>query len=172
MKMSANLQRRLTVDQRLLLAECVRSALVGWMITCPRSSQIARRIQYQATTAAGFSFSRFAHHAIRALGPHHQPVCPGTLRPFPLSLSEAVALSNDIEMELATDDELYAAGLICAHGAFAQPEVCSPSWKIYVAAMRVLGIAFLDGNPDWKQRVRDRLRPFRRAVASAVVAAE
>jgi hypothetical protein len=165
--MTANLQRRLTVDQRLLLADCVRSALVGWMITCPQAGQISRRIQYQSTTASGFSFSRFCHHATKAFGDGFQPLCPGTNRPFPLSIGEAAALANDMELELATDDEIHAAGLIAAHGAFGQPEVCSPSWRVYVGAMSAVGIAWLDGDPTWKQRVRDRLKPFRRHVAAA-----
>jgi hypothetical protein len=172
--MSANLQRRLTVDQRLLLAECVRSAIVGWMITCPRSSQIARRIQYQSTTASGFSFSRFAHHSVRAFGADYQPRCPGTNRPFPLTINEAAALANDLELGLATDDQIWAAALVSAHAAFGQPEVLSPSWKVYVGAMSVIGLPWLDGDVAWKSKVRDRLRVFRRHVASVspVVAAE
>jgi hypothetical protein len=150
-----------------MLAECVRGAIVGWLVTCPQAGQIARRIQYQATTVSGFSFSRFTHHAIRAFGHDYQPVCPGTNRPFPLSISEAVALANDLEMELANDDEIYAAGLIAAHSPFGQPQVCSAEWRSYVGVMRALDVPFLDGDPTWKAKVRDRLRPFRRAVAAA-----
>jgi hypothetical protein len=164
--MTAKLQSRLTVDQKLLLAECVRSAIVGWLVTCPRSRQTALRMQSQFTTFSGFSFSRFIHAAGRAFGTTYHPTCPGTGREFPLSIAEAVALANDIELELASDDEIYAAGLIAAHSPCAQPEVCSADWRTYVAAMRALDVPFLDGDPTWKAKVRDRLRPFRRVVAS------
>src|SRR3954451_646215 len=173
MDMSVNLSRRLTVDQRLLLAKCVRGAIVGWMITCPQAGQISRRIQYQSTTAAGFSFSRFSHHAIQAFGAGYQPLCPGTNRPFPLSISEGIALANDLELDLADDDQIWAAALVAAHAAFGQPEVCSPSWRIYVGAMSAVGVAWLDGDPDWKTKVRNRLKVFRRHVASVpTIAAE
>jgi hypothetical protein len=167
MVMSAKLQSRLTSDQKLLLAECVRNALAGWLVvTCPRSRPVALRIQSQFTTIAGFSFSRFIHAATRAFGPGYHPTCPGTGREFPLSIVEAVALANDVELELASDDELFAAALIAAHSPYGQPQVGSTDWKTYVAAMRAIDVPFLDGDPTWKSKVRDRLRPFRRAVAS------
>jgi hypothetical protein len=164
----------MTVDQRLLLADCVRNALVGWLVTCPRSRQVALRIQAQTTTAAGFSFSRFAHAITRAVGPSYHPTCAGTGREFPLSIAEAVALANDIELDLATNDELHAAGLIAAHSPYGQPQVCSPEWRNYVGTMRAIDVPFLDGDPAWKAKVRDRLRAFRRAVTTAYanVAAE
>ena len=172
--MTAKLAHKLTVDQKLMLADCVRNALTGWLITCPRSRQTATRIQNQFTTIAGFSFSRFAYATTRALGQDFHPTCPGTGREFPLSIAESVALANDVELELASDDELFAAGLVAAHSPFGQPQVGSADWRVYVSAMRVLDVPFLDGDPTWKARVRDRLRPFRRAVAvaSTVLAAE
>ena len=48
--MSATLCRCLTVDQTLMLADCVRSAIQGWLLTCPRSRQTAMRLQGQFTT--------------------------------------------------------------------------------------------------------------------------
>lgn len=167
--MSAKLCRCLTVDQTLMLADCVRSAIQGWLLTCPRSRQTALRLQSQFTTHAGFSFSRFAHAATAAFGGDYRPTCPGTGSEFPLSISESVSLANDIELGLANDDEIFAAGLVAAHSPFGQPQVGSTDWRVYVAAMRALDVPFLDGDPTWKSKVRDRLRPFCRAVATASV---
>ena len=164
--MSAKLCRCLTVDQTLMLADCVRSAIQGWLLTCPRSRQTALRLQSQFTTHSGFSFSRFAHAATAAFGGDYRPTCPGTGSEFPLSISESISLANDIELGLANDDEIFAAGLIAAHSPLGQPQVGSSEWRTYVAAMRVLNVAFLDGDPDWKTKVRDRLTVFRRHVAS------
>jgi hypothetical protein len=124
------------------------------------------RLQGQFTTHAGFSFSRFAHAATAAFGGDYRPTCPGTGSEFPLSISESISLANDIELGLANDDEIFAAGLLAAHSPLGQPQVGSSEWRTYVAAMRVLNVAFLDGDPDWKTKVRDRLTVFRRHVAS------
>jgi hypothetical protein len=111
-------------------------------------------------TAAGNHFGRDYH-----------PHCPGSAGMFPLSIEEACALANDIELEIATDDEIHAAALIAAHSPFAQPEIRGPDWHPYTGILAELGIG-MDGDPAWKQRVRDRLRAFRRHVAAVHIAAE
>ena len=35
----------ITVEQRCLLADCVRAGLVGWLITCPVAGQRCRILQ-------------------------------------------------------------------------------------------------------------------------------
>ena len=94
---------------------------------------------------------------------------------FPLSIAEVSALANDIELELATDGQLYAAGIIAAHSPYGQPEVRSRDWRTYVAMLAALGLS-IDHGPcpgGWRHLVRDRLQPFRRAAAASVtVAAE
>src|SRR3954468_15577066 len=120
---------RLTSAQRCVLADCTRTALVGWLLTDPDCDQIARRWEYKATTILGFSFSRFITQAIQHLGDDYRP---GSVVPdcrFPLSIAEVSALANDIEMELATDDQLYAAGVMAAHSPYGQPEVGSRDWR-------------------------------------------
>jgi hypothetical protein len=160
---------RLTSAQRCVLADCTRTALVGWLLTDPDCDQIARRWEYKATTILGFSFSRFITQAIRHLGDDYRP---GSVVPdcrFPLSIAEVSALANDIEMELATDDQLYAAGVMAAHSPYGQPEVCSRDWRTYVAMLDALGLSIdrPSGPEGWRKIVRDRLQPFRRAVAAA-----
>src|SRR4051812_44369676 len=115
---------RLTSAQRCVLADCVRSAITGWLLTDPVVGQMTRRMEYRATTILGFSFSRFATSAINHLGASYHPRSPGSAADFPLGIAEAVALAHDIEMEFATDDQLLAAGVIAAHSPLGQPEVC------------------------------------------------
>ena len=152
-----------------MLADCVRTGLVGWLITCPAAGLTARRLQRQATTATGFSFPRFASLAA-AFGPGYRPRSPGSGSAFPLSVTEAAALANDIELELAGDDQVRAAALIAAHSPYAQPEVGSREWRSYAALLERLGIDTMAGDPGWRAAVRDRLRAFRRRVAQAQAA--
>jgi hypothetical protein len=166
---------RLTSAQRCVLADCTRTAIVGWLLTDPDCDQIARRWEYKATTILGFSFSRFTTMAMNHLGNDYRP---GSVVPdcrFPLSIAEVSALANDIELELATDDQLYAAGIIAAHSPYGQPEVGLRDWRTYVAMLAALGLS-IDHGPcpgGWRHLVRDRLQPFRRAAAASVtVAAE
>jgi hypothetical protein len=56
---------RLTSAQRCVLADCTRTALVGWLVTDPAVEGKARRIQYKATGILGFGFSRFVTMAVR-----------------------------------------------------------------------------------------------------------
>src|SRR3954453_8605128 len=111
---------RLTSAQRCILSDCVRSALAGWLLTDPHHGQDARRWQYKATTVLGFSFSRFASMAMNAAGVEYRPVSPASRANFPLSIKETVSLVNDIELEMSTDDELLAAGIIAAHSPYGQ----------------------------------------------------
>jgi hypothetical protein len=103
---------RLTSAQRCVLADCTRTALVGWLVTDPAVEGKARRIQYKATGILGFGFSRFVTMAVTEFGADYRPgsVLPGVH--FPLSLAEAAALANDIELEMATDGQLHAAGVM------------------------------------------------------------
>jgi hypothetical protein len=73
---------------------------------------------------------------------------------------------------MATGDEIHAAALIAAHAPFAQPAIGGPDWHPYTTLLDRLGIDILDGDPAWKSRVRDRLRAFRRHVATVHAAAE
>jgi hypothetical protein len=162
---------RLTSAQRCVLADCTRAAILGWLLTDPDVGQQARRLEYQATNILGFSFSRFAGPALTEFGAAYRPrsITPGIV--FPLSIAEAFALANDIELEIATDDELHCAGLIAAYSPYGQPEVCSRDWRTHVAALKALGLS-VDCpalSTPWRDQVRDRLRPFRRAVAAAAV---
>ena len=164
---------RITTAQRLLLADSVRGGLVGWLLTCPVAGQQCRLIRGRAATAAGFSFSRFASAAGAHFGPDFHPYCIGSGRMFPLSVEESCALANDLELELAADDQIRAAALVAAHCPYAQPDVRGPSWRTYTSMLAAAGIDWTQGNPAWKATVADLLRPFRRAVAaSRAVAAE
>jgi hypothetical protein len=164
---------RLTSAQHCVLAECVRSGLVGWMITCPIAGQQSRLLQAKATTLLGFGFSRFATMASNHFGSDFHPSCHGSRNEFPLSISEACALANDVELEMATDDEIHAAALIAAYSPYGQPQVLGRDWRAYVTMLDAVGISLVDADPTWKQQVRDRLRPFCAAVASAhAIAAE
>jgi hypothetical protein len=160
---------RLTSAQRCVLADCTRTALVGWLVTDPAVEGKARRIQYKATGILGFGFSRFVTMAVTEFGAGYRPgsVLPGVH--FPLSLAEAAALANDIELEMATDSQLHAAGVIAAHSPYGQPEVCSRDWRTYTSMLVALGLSMDDCQPTWREDVRDRLRLFRRAVAAAAV---
>ncbi len=93
---------------------------------------------------------------------------------FPLSIAEAFALANDIELEMATDDELFCAGLIAAYSPYGQPEVCSRDWRTHVTALVALGLSVdcppLPDGRSWRNVARDRLGAFRRAVAAAATA--
>ena len=162
---------RLTSAQRCLLAECTRGALVGWLLTDPHASQAARRMQYKAKSILGFGFSRFIEMAMTEFGTGYHPRCPDSSASFPLSIIEAAALANDVEMEMATDDQLFAAGLIAAHSPYCQPAVGDRDWRAYVATLEALGLFMDENRPDWRGDVQSKLRPFRRVVAAATVAA-
>lgn len=164
---------RLSSAQRWLLSECVRGALVGWLLTDPNASRESRRFQHETTTFVSFSFSRFVKKCMVEFGPDYCPRSPASGCDFPLSILEAASLANNIELEYATDDELYAAALIAAASPYGQPAVGSRDWRTYVAAMEVMGLFLDEDRPDWRQNVRNHLRPFYQAVASAhAVAAE
>src|SRR5687768_10399741 len=108
----------LTSAQRRVLADCTRAAIVGWLLTDPAVERKARRLEYRATGILGFGFSRFTTMAMTEFGADYRPgsVLPGVR--FPLSIKEAAALANDIEMEMAADDQLHAAGVIAAHSPY------------------------------------------------------
>src|SRR5690349_13854103 len=110
----------LTTGQRLALAECIRLGLEGWLTTCPHAGPAARRLRRHSTTAAGFRFSRFASLAFAAFGDDYRPRCPATGARFPLSILEAVALANDLELDLAGADQVRAAARIAARCALAE----------------------------------------------------
>jgi hypothetical protein len=162
----------ITVEQRCLLADCVRTGLVGWLITCPVAGQQCRILQARATTMTGFSFCRFVGLAAVHFGKDYRSHRPGSPATFPLSIEEAAALANDVELGFATADQLFAAALVAAHSPFAQPEVKGRDWRTYNAMLAGIGIDPWAGDPTWSRQVRDRLRPFRRAVAAHAVAAE
>ncbi|QQP92732.1 hypothetical protein IGS68_30180 (plasmid) [Skermanella sp. TT6] len=155
----------LTRTQRWILADCTRVALTGWLLTDPAVERKARRLASTATTLFGLQFGRFVDLAMAEFGAGYQPgsILPGVR--FPLSIEEAAALANDIELELATDDQLHAAGLIAAHSPFGQPEVCSRDWRTYVAMLAALGLSIDDETRGWRDLVRERLRSFRHAVS-------
>jgi hypothetical protein len=159
----------LTSQQRCVLSDCVRSALVGWLLTDPHHHQSARGWQYKATTVAGFSFSRFVTMAMNEAGSEYRPVSPASRANFPLGISETAALCNDIELEIAGDGELLAAGIIAAHSPFGQPSVCSRDWRTYTAALKALGLSIDDDRPNWRLEVRAILYGFRMAVQAASV---
>ena len=162
---------RLTFAQRCVLADCTRTALVGWLLTDPDVGQKARRLEYMATTITGFSFSRFAKMAMDEIGSAYRPrsTTPGIV--FPLTIAESFALANDIELEMATDEELFCAGLIAAYSPYGQPEVCSRDWRTHVTTLAALGLSVdCPTLPrPWRDVVREKLLPFRRAVAAALV---
>ena len=57
-------------------------------------------------------------------------------------------------------------------GEFHADAASSPH-PVEAAMLDAVGISLVDGDPAWKQQVRDRLRPFCAAVASAhAIAAE
>ena len=170
---------RLTSAQRCVLADNTRAAILGWLLTDPDVGQHARRLEHKSTNIVGFGFSRFAAMAMAEIGKDYRPrsVTPGIV--FPLSIAEAFALANDIELEMATDEELFSAGLIAAYSPYGQPEVCSRDWRIHVAGLKALGLSVdcppLPDGRSWRDVVHDRLGAFRRAVAAAsstLVAAE
>jgi hypothetical protein len=164
---------RLTSTERCVLADCVRTGLVGWLITCPVAGQRCRILQARATSLLGFGFSRFTTMVANHFGSDYRPRRSGSTDPFPLSISETAALANDVELELAGDDQLHAAALIAAHSPYAQPEIRGRDWRTYVTMLAEIGIDPWAGNPTWNREVRDRLRPFRRAVAAShAIAAE
>ena len=164
---------RITTAQRLLLADSVRGGLVGWLLTCPVAGRQCRLIRGRATTAAGFSFSRFIGAAGARFGADYHPCSPGSGGMFPLSIEESCALANDLELELAADDQIRAAALVAAHCPYAQPEVRGREWRTYTSMLAAVGIDWTVGNPAWKAIVADLLRPFRQAVAaSRAIAAE
>jgi hypothetical protein len=88
---------------------------------------------------------------------------------FPVSITKASALANDIELGFATPDQLYAAGLVAAFSPYGQPEVGSRDLRTYRAALDAIGLDPWGGDPTWKEQVADRRRPFRRAVAASAV---
>jgi hypothetical protein len=158
---------RLTSAQRCVLADCVRTSLVGWLITCPVAGQRCRILQARATTVLGFGFSRFTTMVATHFGADYQPRRPGSTDTFPLSIAETAALANDVELGFATDDQLHAAAVIAAHSPYAQPEIRGRDWRTYVTLLAEIGIDPWTADPAWSREVRDRLRPFRRAVAAA-----
>jgi len=162
---------RLTSAQRRLLADCVRAGLVGWLLTCPIAGQQSRLLQARSTTVLGFSFNRFVTAVVNDLGQDYHPRSPGPADMFPLSIGEACALANDIELEIATDDEIHAAALIAAHSPFAQPGIRGPDWHPYTDMLAEVGVG-IDGDLAWKSQVRNRLHAFRRHVAAVHAAAE
>lgn len=165
---------RLTSSQRCVLADCTRAAILGWLLTDPAVGQQARRLEHQATNIVGFGFSRFAKLSMDEIGAAYRPrsTTPGIK--FPLTIAESFALANDIELEMATDDELFCAGLIAAYSPYGQPEVCSRDWRTHVAALAALGLS-VDCPPlprSWRDIVREQLLPFRRAVAVAAASVD
>ena len=64
---------RLTSAQRWVLADCVRTSLVGWLITCPVAGQRCRILQARATSLLGFGFSRFTTMAANHFGSDYRP---------------------------------------------------------------------------------------------------
>ena len=162
---------RLTSAQRRILADGVRAGLVGWLLTSPVAGRHCLVLQARSTTILGFSFSRFVTAAVTHFGRDYCPRSPGTGGMLPLSIEEACALANDVELEMATGDEIHAAALIAAHTPFAQPGIGGPDWHLYTSMLDRLGIDILDGDPAWKSQVRDRLRAFRRHVAAVHAAA-
>ena len=158
-------QHNLTTAQRLVLADCMRLGLIGWLTTCPWAGTTACRLRRQSTTTAGFQFSRFASTAIAAFGCDYRPRCFGTGREFPLSILEAVVLANDLELDLATADQIQAAAVLAAHCVYAQPETDSYAWRHYTAVLSVLGLSMMGGDPGWRATVRERLREFRGLLA-------
>ncbi|UEM07220.1 hypothetical protein JL101_030010 (plasmid) [Skermanella rosea] len=163
---------RLTCTQRRLLADGVRAGLVGWLLTCPVAGRHCLLLRVRSTTILGFSFSRFVTAAANHFGRDYHPRSPGAAGTFPLSIEEACALANDVELEMATGEEIQAAALVVAHAPFAQPGIGGPDWHPYTTMLDRLGIDILDGDPAWKNRVRDCLRAFRRHVAAVHAAAE
>jgi hypothetical protein len=162
---------RLTSAQCCVLADCVRAALVGCLITCPVAGQRCRILQARATSVLGSGFSRFTTPAANHFGSDYRPCRPGSTDTFPLSTAEAAALANDVELEMAGDDQLHAA-LIAAHSPYAEPEIWGWDWYTYVTLLSDIGINPWTADPTWGREIRDRLRPFRRAVAAHALAAE
>jgi hypothetical protein len=161
---------RLTSAQRCVLADCTRTAVLGWLLTDPQMDTKARRIEYKATTISGFNFSRFASMALDEIGADYRPGSVVHGIRFPLTIAETLALANDIELEMATDDQLYAAGLIAAHSPYGQPEVCSRDWRTYVFMLAALKLSIDHGPCGWRDLVRNKLSAFRRSVAAATYA--
>lgn len=104
-------------------------------------------LQTRATTLCGFSFSRFVTAAANQFGRDYRPRSPEAAGAFPLSIEEACALANDVELEMATGDATLAAALITAHAPFAQPGIGKPDWLSYTTMLDRLGIGILDGDP-------------------------
>jgi hypothetical protein len=162
---------RLTSAQRCILADCVRSAWVGWMLSDPRSGESARRWQYKATTMLGFSFSRFATAAMNELGPFFTAKSPASDAYFPLTIREVVTLASMVELEMATDISLHSAGIIAAHSPFGQPEVCGRDWRTFTSMLSALGLSIDDDRPNWREEVRHELRFFAMDVSAAAAEA-
>jgi hypothetical protein len=163
---------RINFAQRCVLADCTRTAIPGWLLTDPAIDTKVRRIEYKATTILGFSFSRFASMAIDEIGGDYQAGSVVYGVKFPLSIAETFALANNIELEMATDEQLHAAGIIAAHSPYGQPEVCSRDWRTYVAMLAALGLSIDDdkvGPTGWRDHVRQRLEGFRHEVALAAL---
>ena len=138
---------RLTSAQRCVLADDTRAAVLGWLLTDPDVGQQARRIEGKATTIVGFSFSRFASMALDEIGSDYRPrsTTPGIV--FPLTIAEGFALANNIELEMANEDQLSAAGLIAAYSPYGQPEVCSRDWRTHVGCLAALGLSACSSSP-------------------------
>ena len=160
----------LTRAQRCVLADCVRVSLVGWLVTDPAVDRKARRLEARATGVLGFGFSRFVAMAMTEFGAGYRPHSALDGTRFPLSLQETAALANDIELDMAGEDQIAAAGLIAAHSPYGRPEAGSRDWWTYLGLLDVLGLAAGTDAGDWHALVRERLRPFRHAVSGPAVA--
>ena len=160
----------LTRAQRCVLADCVRVSLIGWLVTDPAVDRKARRLEARATGLLGFGFSRFAQMSINEIGATYRPRSTTHGVVFPLSIAESFALANDIELDMAGEDQIAAAGLIAAHSPYSRPEAGSRDWWTYLAVLDVLGLAAASDACDWHVLVRERLRPFRHAVSGPAVA--
>ncbi|EWY36413.1 hypothetical protein N825_27085 [Skermanella stibiiresistens SB22] len=160
---------KLTPSQRGVLVGCVRDALVGWLTTDPVVGDVCRRLRHDAATGGHLPFSKFAHAAMERIGPSYHARSPGSAAVFPLSIAEVLALANDIELELATDDQIHAAGLIAARSPLGQPDPGGRDWVIYEGMLKRLGMSSDDGPVGWRADVHHRLKAFRRAVAAAAL---
>jgi hypothetical protein len=161
---------RLTSAQRCMLSDCVRGALMGWLLSDPDVGPAARRIEHMATTIVGFSFSRFVDMAVAEIGGDYRPRSFVSNARFPLTVHETAALAAGIEMHMSSEDQIVAAGMIACHSPYGQPSVGTRDWRTYIAALAALGLSISDERPGWREEVRERLHAFRRAVAAAAVA--
>jgi hypothetical protein len=154
---------RTTTAASELLADCVRSAFVGWAIKCPIHGATSKRIVRQCTTIRGFQFSKFINQISTELGSDY---CPAG---FPLNGYEVCALGNDLELQIATPIEVRSAALIVAHSPWSLPSIGSKEWGRYIDAMEALHMCAFGGNRNWDRTVSVDLAAFRRVVAGEAV---